>query len=196
MDHDSRFRGTAPRADDVRRAVAEAAPELGLTLESEDGTGPRMVGALVPAAHSTTDVDETSMPAAEGDDDAAIREVVERWENVEHHQVLTVAADVTTDPYVAVTPDAIQTVDSAHLSRWVTSDEFAALKAKFAPAERRQVEITSFEIFYMGTRLATATYQTREQGAQGVYLTSSTAIVAKGDDGWRITVVGKHAEVE
>lgn len=182
--------------EEVRQAVAEAASELGLPLEPEETGPPRMVGALVPAAHSTTDVDKTSMPAPAEDDEAAIREAVEKWENVEHHQVLQVAADVTTDPYVAVTPDGLQSIDSAALAKWVGSEKFARLKAKFAPAEERQIEITSFEVFYMGSRLATATYQTREVGANGTYLTSSTAIVTKGDEGWRITVISKYAEVE
>lgn len=199
MSHSAKGPAAASPGEQVRRAVEEAAPDLGFHLEgaSSSAEETRMVGALVPAAHSTTDVDTTEVPETLDDgDESAIQDVITQWENVEHHQVLEVARDVTLDPYVAVTPDHIEMIDSDKLGEWVGSERFAELKAKFPAAEEREVEISNLQIFFMGGRMATATYQTREEGPKGVYVTNTTAILIKKTEGWRIGVVTKFAEVQ
>lgn len=187
-DHDTESR--------IRRAVEDAAPELGLGLE-EKAQGRKMVGALVPAAHSTQDVDSSEQPEPAGeDDDRAIADLIERWEQIQHHEVLEVAKDVTTDPYAAIAPTWTQLMDSESLKQWVQSDEFQQMKDKFKPAAggaRR--EVSDLDVTYIGPSMACATFRSEEQGANGSYLSQNATILRKGDDGWRIAAITKHAHV-
>lgn len=179
----------------IRRAVEDAAPELGLGLE-EKAQGRKMVGLLVPAAHSTQDVDETEPPEAAGeDDDQAIADVVDRWEQIQHHEVTEVAADVTADPYAAIAPTWTRLIDSKTLRDWVRSDEFKKQKDTFTPAAGAHRDVSDLEVTYIGPSMACATYRSEEKGENGVYLSQAAAILRREDGGWRIAAITKHAEV-
>lgn len=179
----------------IRRAVEDAAPELGLTLE-EEPEGRKMVGALFPAAHSTQDADDADQPEPAGeDDDRAIADLIDRWEQIQHHEVLEVAKDVTTDPYAAIAPTWTKLMDSESLKEWVQSDEFQEQKHKFEPSNGAHREVSDLEVTYIGPSMACATFRSEEQGANGTYLSQNATILRKGDDGWRIAAITKHAQV-
>ena len=178
----------------VRRAVEDAAPELGLDLE-EKPQGRRMVGALIPAAHSTQDVDHSVQPAAAGeDDDRLIARVIDRWEQIRYDQVTEVAQEIVSDPYVAIAPTWTRTIDTAALKEWAESAELQAASESFASSSSRR-EVSNLELTYLGPYLACATYRSEEEGEEGVYLAQTAAILRKETDGWRIAAITKHAEV-
>lgn len=180
----------------LRRSLEEIAGELGLGLEEEPAPR-RMVGVLVPAAHSTSDVDQTEPPDAAGeDDDAAIEQLITRWEQLEHHEVMEVAGDVTSDPYVAITPSGTQLVDRQALEEWVKSDHFRHHREKFAGARPSERQVSGFQVVYLGPAMASVTYRTEEEGTDGrVYVSSSAAIVRREQGGWRVAAFTKFAQV-
>lgn len=179
----------------VRRIVENAAPELGLELEDEP-RGRKMVGALIPAAHSTQDVNDAKQPASAGeDDDKAIADVIHRWEQIQHHEALESVREVTSDPYAAIAPTWTKLMDQKSLEEWVESDEFQEQKDKFAPSTGGEREVSNLEITYVGPSMASATYRSEEQGANGVYLSQNAVILRKEDGGWRIAAITKHAQV-
>lgn len=192
MDDLSQDRATATQ---VRRAVEDAAPELGLDLE-EEPKGRKMVGALVPAAHSTQDVDDSEQPDSAGeDDDQAIAHLIETWEQIQHHEALDAVPEVTSDPYAAIAPTWTQLMDSESLKEWIESDEFQERKDEFTPADGATREVSDLEITYVGPSMANATYRSEEQGVHGVYLSQNAVILRKEEDGWRIAAITKHAQV-
>lgn len=184
--------------DDVRLrcSLEDLAGGLGLGLEEEPEPR-RMVGVLVPAAHSTSDVDQTEPPDAAGEnDDAAIEQLITRWEQLEHDEVMEVAGEVTSDPYVAITPGGTQLVDRAALEEWVESDHFEEHREKFAGANPSERQVSGFQIVYLGPAMASVTYRTEETGTDGrVYVSNSAAIVRREQGGWRVAAFTKFAEV-
>lgn len=179
----------------LRQALEDAAPDLGLELEEEQ---PKKlsVGALVPAAYATADTDQTSQPADAGaDDDTAIGDLIRKWENTGHDEALQVTQEVTTDPYVAVTAQETQLIDSDGLQQWVDSDAFQDQAGSFERHESAERKVSDVSIEYVGPYLASCTYRVEEEGKSGVYTANSAVIARKCESGWRIAVVTKHATI-
>ena len=189
----------------LQQAFEAAAEKFELKLEKgpSGAEEPRMVGALAPAAHVTTDVDDSEMPIAAENDDKAIAEVIEKWETADVDRLLEVAKEVTHEPYVIIKPDhtvdgashTAGVVDHKFFEEWVRSETFQELTSQFEPKNPREVEISGLDINYIGPRMASVVYKTRENGAKGTYIANVAAFMVKENGGWLYIVMTRSAQV-
>jgi hypothetical protein len=203
MSHDQ---SSVDREIALQNAFDDAAEELDLQLV-KGPTGaeePRMVGALAPAAHVTTDVDDSDMPISIEDDDAAIAAVIEKWETADKDQLLEAAKEVAHDPYVIIKPvpetdgsvsHTAQIVDHDYFGQWVKSDTFQELANQFEPKDPREVEISGLSINYLGSLTASVVYKSRENGAKGTYVSNVAAFMVKEDGSWLYIAMTRSAQV-
>jgi hypothetical protein len=202
MSHDQ---SSADREIALQRAFDAAAEDLDLQLEKgpSGAEEPRMVGALAPAAHVTTDVDDSQMPVGIEDDDTAIANVVEKWETADKDKLLEVAKEVTHEPYVIIKPvheegdytHTAEIVDHEYFGEWVQSETFQELAAQFESKDPREVEISGLSITYLGSLTASVVYKTRENGTQGNYVSNVAAFMVKEDGNWLYIAMTRSAQV-
>ena len=209
-------RSNIDRESALRQAFAEAAKDLDLEFDRPASAAeePRMVGALAPAAHVTTDVDDAAMPKGDDHEDSlAIQEVIEKWETADVDKLVDVASQVANDPYVIIKPVqggsaaadgnahdcteySASVVDHVYFRGWVQSETFLALTSKFEPKDPRDVQISGINISFVGPTIASVVYQTKETGTQGVYNANVGAFMVKhSDGGWKYIAMTRTANV-
>ena len=202
MSHDQ---SSVDREIALQRAFDAAAEDLDLQMVKgpSGAEEPRMVGALAPAAHTTSDVDDANMPISAENDDDAIAAVVEKWETTDIDKLVETAKEVLHEPYAIIKPVVedgnvahnVQVVDQKFFEQWVNSDTFKELATKFEVKDPREVEISGLSITYLGPVNASVTYKTRESGAKGTYISNAGAFMVKENGTWYYIAMTRSVEV-
>ena len=183
----------------LRQAVAEA--QEGLELEFPAAHENRMIGiAFLPAAHSSVDIDETGEPAPFTDDDReSISNLITAWHTVSPEDVEATWQQYATSPYYVVDGTGLRQVTAASIERWQEAQGTADTQG-FVPQKPRQVTISTLQVVHIASRIASATFQAREEGENGyVWMGNGAAHFVKGGSegygGWRLLVVAKGGDV-
>ncbi|MEM8993686.1 MAG: hypothetical protein AAGF23_02715 [Acidobacteriota bacterium] len=185
-------------------AVAAAAPEMDLELESTSRLDQRMVGVFAaPSAHSSSPQsdDDGSSLSADATDDDDIKEALTGWAETHPADVVERHGDFTADPYAAVMPGGVQLVDTEFLENWVGSDEYNEILGRWSPKKEREANLHNIQVIHLSDSVASATFQGRELGEGDVPVVCNVAaILIKAPNGrgttWKIASVSKFGDFE
>ncbi|MEO1086557.1 MAG: hypothetical protein AAFY88_20175 [Acidobacteriota bacterium] len=184
-------------------AVAAAAPEMDLELESTSRLDQRMVGVFAaPTAHSSSppSSDGSSLTADATDNDD-IKDALYGWAQTHPADVVERHGDFTADPYAAVMPGGVQLIDEEFLENWVGSDEYNEILGRWSPKQERVANLHSIQVVHLSDSVASATFQGRELGEGDVpVVCNAAAILIKAPNGrgttWKIASVSKFGDFE
>ncbi|KAB5597574.1 hypothetical protein [Vibrio parahaemolyticus] len=121
------------------------------------------------------------------DEKFAIREVIEKFEQLSPEDVLKHHGKLTLDEYISVSDGEAMTIDKDAVKKWLKSDLFKELSAN----EKGIAEITEFDVTLIDERTSVVVYSIVQNGKTG----TSSATLVKGDSGWRIVVHSQHPVV-
>jgi hypothetical protein len=177
-------------------AFEQLAPDFPFNL-APGATDRRMVGAvLVPAAHSSQDVTAAALPTSiDESDEEQIRALVGEWETLHPDEIKDKWKEVLTDPFVAIGPGWIKSVNDQYISDWQASQQYADIRQRYLPFFPRKTKVSEIHVTFIGSSLASVNYRADEETQNNRGVGNGAALVMKTSAGWRIAAVARFDEL-
>lgn len=136
---------------------------------------------------------EREVAAPPADEEAAVWDVVKRWDSTHPDDIPDQWPTMLTDPFVAVSAHWVAEVHSGDLARAIASDTFKSEQANFPVKKPRDVTYPDHKVQLMGPVKALVTYTFEEVYENGKrFRGPGVCMLVKTTSGWRINVYSRH----
>lgn len=133
------------------------------------------------------------VPVVGGKDDKEIIDIIEKYTRAESKEYIKLIGDVTTTPFFFVGQDQISEIDKAAAKDFFKSQDYQDGLKAYPVYSPRKINLSSYQITYMGQRKATVTFALEEAHSNGIITRGNcSAILMKEDSGWKIGVYAYH----
>lgn len=136
------------------------------------------------------------LPGGESSQDAAIADLVTRWENLKPQEMLERFREFALDPYIAVGEWMVK-INEETIQSWLKGDRLTAALRKRPHLDSRRLEVQQLRIVYIGRNKACATYHLVETYTDNPMTFSGNGAVflVHMAEGWKIAAYTKASEV-
>jgi len=134
---------------------------------------------------------ETADPeAVDAGDDAAIEDIIARFEAMDPETFIRDWKSYAAEPYVGVGNHWVGLIDEANVKHWFESDNLARARVSFPPFSPRKITVSKVSIVHLEPTRAVVTYHVEEEYRNGRVTAGNTcSIVMKtARAGWKIVV--------